>query len=328
MKVDQANVEATALNVAYCHIDAPASGLAGQLLVDAGNYVQAGGGTTLVTITQIKPIYVSFSVPEETLDEVRRHQAESPLEVDAYSQAGKLLEKGKLTLVNNQANTATGTVTLEGAFDNPDETLWPGRFVSVDLIIDVRKNAVTVPQQTVMSGPNGSYVYVIEPNDVVRRVPVEVAARQSGVAVIASGLSGGEQVVTAGQSRLGDNVRVRIKAPAARPAKSCRDNERFRDFHSTADRHRVADGGRSHFRHGRLRAAAGRCAAQYRFSHYRGHREVARRQSQHHGGDDRHSLGGSIRRHTGPRLDVLDQRPRADDDHVAIRSQPQHRRRR
>ncbi len=217
VKVDQANVEAAALNLAYCHIDAPASGLTGQLLVDPGNVVQATAATNLVTITQIKPIYVSFSVPEEILDEVRSHQAEGPLEVDAYSQAGKLLDKGQLTLINNQANTATGTVTLEGTFDNPDETLWPDRFVTVELIVDVRKNAVTVPQQSVMSGPNGSYVYVIGPKAVVRRVAVDVAARQSGLAVIASGLSGGEQVVTAGQSRLGDNVKVRIEAPGAAP---------------------------------------------------------------------------------------------------------------
>jgi multidrug efflux system membrane fusion protein len=217
VKLDQANVETATLNLAYCHIGAPAAGLTGQLLVDSGNYVQAGGGSTLVTITQIKPIYVSFAVPEEMLDEVRQYQTQSPLEVDAYSQAGKLLDKGTLTLINNQANTATGTVTLEATFDNPDESLWPGRYVNVSLVVTIRKNAVTVPAQTVMSGPSGAYVYVIGPDNVAKRVAVTVAARQNEIAIIAKGLAGGETVVSAGQSRLDDKVKVRIEAPNEAP---------------------------------------------------------------------------------------------------------------
>lgn len=212
VKVDQANVETATLNLAYCHIDAPISGLAGELLVDAGNDVQGGAGTSLVTINQIKPIRVSFAVPEEMLDAIRSGQAEAPLQVEAYSQAGKLLDRGKLVLVNNQANTASGTVTLEGEFPNADESLWPNRFVSVSLRISVRKNAVTVPAEAVVTGPDGPYVYVIGADDVVRRESVKVAARQSGLAVIAGGLDGGERVVATGQSRLAENARVAIKA--------------------------------------------------------------------------------------------------------------------
>ncbi|HUZ72314.1 MAG TPA: efflux RND transporter periplasmic adaptor subunit [Stellaceae bacterium] len=215
--LDQANLETARLNLAYCRIAAPAAGLTGALLVDPGNYVQATGGTALVTITQIKPIDVSFTVPESDLDEIRANQAKQPLDVEALSQAGRPLATGKLSLIDNQANTATGTVMLEGTFDNGNEALWPGQFVSIRLVVATRANAVTVPAQAVMAGPNGSYVYVIGPDDTVARVPVTVAARQDGIAVIAKGLDGTEQVVTDGQYRLADKVKVTIVAPGAAP---------------------------------------------------------------------------------------------------------------
>ncbi len=213
--VDRANVANARLNLVYCHIDAPAAGLTGALLVDPGNYVQSTGSTALVTITQIKPIFVSFTVPESDLDEIRANQAKQPLEVDALSQEGKMLAQGTLSLIDNQANTTTGTIMLEGTFANANEALWPGQFVSVQLVVATRKNAVTVPAVAVMAGPNGSYVYVIKPDDTVARVPVTVAARQDGIAVIATGLTGTEQVVTNGQYRLADKVKVTIVAPGA-----------------------------------------------------------------------------------------------------------------
>jgi membrane fusion protein, multidrug efflux system len=220
VQLDQANVDTATLNLAYCHIDAPADGLTGALMVDPGNNVISTTPTPLVTIEQIKPIYVSFTVPAASLDEIRQYQAKSPLEVDASSQAGKLLAKGKLTLINNQVNTATGTVMLEGSFDNPDEALWPGQFVSVQLTVYTRENAVTVPAETVMAGPDGSYVYVIQPDSTVKRVTVTVATRQDGLAVISKGLSGGEQVVTDGQYRLDDKVKVTIAKPGQTPAQT------------------------------------------------------------------------------------------------------------
>lgn len=213
VKLDEANLESAQLNLAYCHINAPASGLTGALLVDPGNYVQTTSGTALVTITQIKPIYVSFTVAASELGAIRQYQAKQPLEVDAYAQAGPLLAKGKLSLINNQVNTATGTVMLEGTFENADEALWPGQFVSVELVVYTRENAVTVPAAAVMAGPNGSYVYVIQQDDTVARVVVDLAARQNGIAVIAKGLNGGERIVTDGQYRLDDKVKVSIVAP-------------------------------------------------------------------------------------------------------------------
>lgn len=222
VEVDEANVANARLNLSYARVDAPAAGLTGPLLVDRGNDVQAGAGTTLVTITQMKPIYVNFAIPEAGLAAVRHYQALAPLEVEAFSEAGKPLAVGRLTLIDNQVNTATGTVMLEATFANADQALWPGASVSARLVVHIRKNVTTVPDRTVMVGPSGPYVYVIRPNDTVERVAVKVAARQSGIDVIASGLEPGERVVTEGQYRLANHVKVAIRAkkPASQAAKS------------------------------------------------------------------------------------------------------------
>jgi multidrug efflux system membrane fusion protein len=227
VSLDQANVETAQLNLAYCHVAAPITGRAGALLVDLGNLVgpsssqgtssgtatATGGATsgTMVMIAQIKPIYVSFNVPQIFIDEIKHNQAAVPLEVDAYSQTGKLIEKGKVSLIDNQINTTTGTVLLQATFANADEALWPGEFVRVRLTMAIRKNVPTVPQAAVMAGPNGSYVYVINSDNAVHRVNVQVTDRQDGIAVIAKGLSGAERVVTDGQYRLDNNSKVAVR---------------------------------------------------------------------------------------------------------------------
>ena len=234
VKLDEANVATATINLAYCHIDAPVAGLTGALQVDLGNYVQAassaqpstnsaqpstttaapsGGVTPLVTITQMQPIYVSFSVPQTQLDTIRENQAKGALEVDAYSPAGKLIDKGKLTLISNQVATATGTIMLEGTFANQDERLWPNQFVGARLIEFIRPNVITVPAAAVMTGPNGPYVYVIGAANKVSQVDVEVTATQDNIAVIGKGLKAGEEVVTNGQYRLDNGVAVSIQAP-------------------------------------------------------------------------------------------------------------------
>lgn len=213
VKLDEANVETAKLNLDYCHIDAPAAGLAGPILVDPGNYVQAGAGTTLVTITQLSPIYVTFPIPQTQLDDVRAAQAKAPLDVHALSERGKPLGDGKLSFINNQVAATTGTVTLYATFPNPDNALWPGEFVAVDLVLGTRHDAVTVPLDSVMSGPNGDYVYTIAPDNIAHRVPILVDARQNGLAVVTKGLSPGERVVVDGQYRLADNVKVAIEQP-------------------------------------------------------------------------------------------------------------------
>jgi membrane fusion protein, multidrug efflux system len=165
----------------------------------------------MVMIAQIKPIYVSFNIPQNLLDQIKHNQAVSPLEVDAYSQAGDLLEKGRLTVIDNQVNTSAGTVLMQGTFANADETLWPGEFVRAKLIFSIQNNVVTVPSQAVSAGTNGSYVYLINPDNTVHRVIVEVTERQGAIAVIGKGLSGGEKIVVDGQYRLDDGVKVEVQ---------------------------------------------------------------------------------------------------------------------
>ncbi len=129
-----------------------------------------------------------------------------------------LLGKGTLSFIDNHVDITTGTIALKGTFANADERLWPGEFINARLILSVRHNAITVPEQTIMAGPSGSYVYVIRPDDTVERRDVQLASRQDGIAVIAKGLAAGEKVVVDGQYRLANNVKVRIEAaggPAA-----------------------------------------------------------------------------------------------------------------
>jgi len=244
VELDQANVETAQLNLDYCHIAAPIAGRAGMVQVDLGNLVgptgggQAAGTTNsisgtsaspasgaavstgaLVSITQLQPIYVNFSVPQTTLNQIARNQAKAPLEVDAYSQGGKLIEKGKLTVINNQVSSATGTVTLQATFANPNNLLWPGEYVSVGLTIGTRSNVVTVPASAVMVGPNGDYIYVIGAGNKVKRVDVQQAARRGGISVISKGISAGQNVVATGQYRLNNGAVVAIQqTPSAQPA--------------------------------------------------------------------------------------------------------------
>ena len=215
MKLDEANVQTAQLNLTYAHIDSPTTGVAGVMQLDPGNYVQAGAGTTLVTVTQISPIYVTFPVPQGELAAVRSAQKTAPLNVRALSQAGKTLGEGKLTFINNQIVATKGTVALYATFPNDNEALWPGEFVTVRLEIGVRKNALTAPITSVMSGPDGDYVYTISADNLAHRVPVLVAARQNGLAVLTKGASAGERVVVNGQYNLANAVKVAIEPPKA-----------------------------------------------------------------------------------------------------------------
>jgi membrane fusion protein, multidrug efflux system len=232
VQLDQANVESARLNVEYCHITAPVSGRAGTLLIDLGNLVgppsstsattsistssaQSASSGGLVSIAQLQPIYVNFSVPQTVLDQVIKNQAKRALDVSAYSQAEKLLGKGKLAVIDNQVNTATGTATVQASFANADERLWPGEYVSVQLVLGIRRNVVTVPASAVMVGPNGDYVYVIGTDNKVKRAGVQQSARRGGVSVISKGVSAGQKVVVTGQYRLDNGTVVAIQQTTA-----------------------------------------------------------------------------------------------------------------
>jgi membrane fusion protein, multidrug efflux system len=211
---DKAQVETARLNLGYATIASPISGRLGARLVDVGNLVHASDPTGLVTIAQMKPIFVSFTLPQDTLIELRAEQAKAPLAVDALASNNKtLLGKGRLTLVDNAVDQATGTIRLKATFPNAEEHLWPGQFVNLRVVLTIRKQVPTVPSQTVQQGPDGQYAYVIGSDNRVARRTVEIAAVENGVAVISKGLKPGERVVVDGQFRLFQGARVRIDQP-------------------------------------------------------------------------------------------------------------------
>jgi multidrug efflux system membrane fusion protein len=212
---DKASIEAARLNLGYADIRAPIDGRLGLRLVDIGNMVRATDAAGLVTISQLKPIFVSFTVPQENLHKIHEKQAAGDLLVLALGSDNKTeLAQGKLSVIDNAIDQPTGTIRLKATFANNEERLWPGEFVNVRLVLSVRKDAPTVPAQTVQDGPTGSYAYVIKEDNTVERRPVEVAAVQDGLAVIAKGLSPGEKVVVDGQYRLTNGARVKIEATA------------------------------------------------------------------------------------------------------------------
>jgi membrane fusion protein, multidrug efflux system len=218
IKGDIAQIENAKLNLGYADIRSPIDGRLGARLVDTGNLVHASDNNPLVMITELRPIFVSFTLPQETLDDVHEHNKQAPLVVRAYSGDGKKqLAEGKLTLIDNMIDQTTGTIHLKARFDNEDERLWPGEFVSLRVILAVRGGVATVPSQTVQDGPNGHYAYVIKTDNTVERREVEVASIQDGIAVVTKGLTAGERVVVDGQYRLTEGARVN-PSTAAPPA--------------------------------------------------------------------------------------------------------------
>jgi membrane fusion protein, multidrug efflux system len=216
IKGDEAQINTAKLNLSYADIRSPIDGRLGARLVDKGNLVHANDNNPLVMITEVKPIFVSFTLPQETLEDLRENHKGSPLVVYAYSGDGKKqLAEGKLTLIDNSIDQATGTIHLKARFDNEDERLWPGQFVSLRVVLSTWSNIATVPSQTVQNGPSGNYAYIIKSDNTVERRDVEVASIQDGIAVVTKGLSAGERVVVDGQYRLTNGARVNPRAPSS-----------------------------------------------------------------------------------------------------------------
>jgi multidrug efflux system membrane fusion protein len=206
---DQAQIDAAQLNLGYADIRAPIAGRLGARLVDIGNLVRATDNTALVTIIQLRPIYVSFTLPQRYLDRIRRNQTQAPLVVDAISGDGKReLAQGKLTLIDNRIDQSTGTILLKATFANRRERLWPGEFVNARVVLSVRHDVPTVPAQTVQQGPDGYFAYIVNPGDTVERRTIAVDAIQDGLAIVTKGLKPGEQVVVSGQYRLTNGARI------------------------------------------------------------------------------------------------------------------------
>jgi multidrug efflux system membrane fusion protein len=217
IKGDQAQIDNARLNLGYADIRAPIAGRTGARLVDQGNLIHAGDNTALVSITQVKPIFVSFTLPQDHLAQIRHDQALAPLAVEALSSDNKkVIATGRLSLIDNQIDAATGTIHLKATFGNDDEALWPGQFVNARLILALRKDMLTVPARTVQQGPDGYFAFVIKPDQTVERRSVEVAGFQDGLALIDKGLDAGDSVVVDGQYRLTSGMRVKA-TPAGVP---------------------------------------------------------------------------------------------------------------
>lgn len=216
---DKAAIEAAQLNLDYTQLRSPIDGRTGARQVDIGNLVHASDNTALVTITQLKPIYVSFTAPQNELDAIRQAQIKGTVPAEAWSQGEQReIAKGALTLIDNQIDASTGTIHLKASFDNSDEALWPGEFVDMRLQIDTLKDAVTVPSRSIQSGPNGSYLFVIKPDNSVEQRTVTVTETENDLAVVSKGLSAGEQIVVDGQYRLQQDTKVSILSPQSQPA--------------------------------------------------------------------------------------------------------------
>ena len=212
---DKAAIDNAKLNLTYCYIKSPIDGRVGLRQVDPGNYVTAAGGTAMLVITQLHPIAVVFTLPEDQLQEVAQHMRQGPLEVDAYSRDDQTkLEAGKLLTIDNQIDQTTGTAKLKAVFNNPENSLWPNQFVNCHLLLQTVKNAVTAPASAILRGPDGSFAYVVDANNTAQMRPVQVALTQGSTVVIGSGLQGGEKVVTDGQEKLQAGSRVAPQAPA------------------------------------------------------------------------------------------------------------------
>ena len=199
---DQAQIDNQKLQLVYCKITAPLSGRVGLRLVDQGNMVHASDQGGLVVITQVQPIAVLFTLPEDSLQDVIQHMKIEELGTEAYSRDDQTkLATGKLVTIDNQIDPTTGTVRFKAVFDNHDLSLWPNQFVNVRLMLDVRKNAIVVPLAAIQRGNQGSFVYTVK-NGHANLQPVKVDLTQGNISLIASGVAAGDQVVVDGQDRL------------------------------------------------------------------------------------------------------------------------------
>ena len=219
VKLDQGSLEAAQVNLDYTHIVSPIDGRVGLRMVDPGNNVQANGTSGLVTVTQLQPITVIFTLAQDDLTQVTQEMRRGqPLRVEVLDRTHpRPIAEGRLLTIDSQVEPATGTFRLKGTFANEDTALWPGEFVNLRFIVGVRKNAVTVPARSVQRGPDGNYLFVIKPDLTVEMRTVEVAQTDQGVSVITKGLAAGERIVVDGQYRLEQGTRVARQTPAGNP---------------------------------------------------------------------------------------------------------------
>jgi len=213
VNLDQAQLENAKLNLAYCHIVAPVGGRIGLRLVDPGNYVQASSATGIAVITQLQPISVVFTLPEDELPAIlKQMHAGATLTVTVYDRSNMTkLATGTLAAVDSQIDTTTGTVKLRAQFDNADESLFPNQFVNARLLVDVLKDATVIPTAAVQRGAPGAFVYLVKPDSTVTVQIVKLGPEDNGLVLVQSGLAAGDQVVVDGADKLRDGAKIALR---------------------------------------------------------------------------------------------------------------------
>jgi multidrug efflux system membrane fusion protein len=215
VNADRAVLENAKLQLKYCSIYSPISGRTGNLLSNEGNLIKANADTAMVTIQQVQPIYVTFSVPERDLPEIKKNMVSGHMRIEALmsTKDGKPAA-GVLTFIDNAVDMTTGTIKMKGTFLNRDRSLWPGQFVNVTLILGTQPDAVLVPTSAVQTGQNGQYVFVVRADNTVEMRPIAAGMSVGGETVIDKGVAPGETVVTDGQLMLSPGARVEVRKPA------------------------------------------------------------------------------------------------------------------
>jgi len=215
IKSDEAAIDVAKVQLSYTDITAPITGRTGDMKVSEGNTIKANDTTPLVTINQLRPIYVTFAVPERELPQIRARQYKAPLPVTVTDDRGvQHPETGTLTFIDNAIDSTTGTIQLKATFANDRDFLWPGQFVQVTLRVSQLENAVVVPSAAIQSGQNGPYVYVVRADSTAELRPIKPGVAMAGDTVILDGVKAGETVVTDGHLRLSPNARVIVRNPA------------------------------------------------------------------------------------------------------------------
>jgi membrane fusion protein, multidrug efflux system len=219
VQLDQAAIDNAKAILSYTDIISPLAGRTGIRMVDEGNIVRASTSTGIVILTQLRPISILFNLPQQELPNLTKGLAEGPLPIDALGADGKTtIDKGKVTVIDNQVDQTTGTVKLKAEFPNANLQIWPGQFVNVRVLIDTLHGVVVVPTAAIQRGPNGTFVYVVKDDNTVTVRRVTITQQDDVQAVVGSGVQAGEKVVTTGFARLTDGAAVTVSAPSDTPA--------------------------------------------------------------------------------------------------------------
>ncbi len=209
VRTDQAQIETARLNIVYCHITAPFNGRVGLRQVDPGNIIHATDTNPMLILTQLQPIAVIFTLPEDVLPNVSKHMKQGALEVDAFSRDDQTkLATGKLLTIDNQIDPTTGTAKLKAVFSNTDNQLWPNQFVNASLLLETRKGSTVVPTAAILRGPQGTFVYTVNSDKTVQDKAVTVSLTQGDTTVVTAGINPGDMVVTDGQDKLQRGSRI------------------------------------------------------------------------------------------------------------------------